>query len=246
MGPRLLARVGHIRAFALAAALEAVAILLFPILNFPEAWFVLRVITGLCNAILFMAIETWLNDRATNEIRGRPIKKKLVYAVTSEPLAKELRTKKYAAVVIPGYEYSRVEKVKVALVAGRSAGLLHEGDTVLAAVGKDEGRTLDTLMRVRLGSEEEEKVSVDSIGLSPEFSSQVVEALVHLAMEIGAEGYEAGRTAILEQAALHESNPQRVEIAGCHRYRRHGREVGPRERPAFDAKRSRSAVADRG
>jgi diadenylate cyclase len=127
-----------------------------------------------------------------NEIRGRPIKKKLVYAVTSDALAAYLQGKKYAAVVIPAYDYSRVEKVKVALVAGRTAGLVKDGDTILALTGKD--RVMDTMLRIRIGSEEEEKVSVDSIGLSPEFSSQVVEALVHVAMEIGAEGYEGHPT----------------------------------------------------
>ena len=67
-----------------------------------------------------------------DEIRGRPIKKKLVYAVTSEGLANQLKAKKYTAVVIPPYDYTRMEKIKVAVVAAQSAGLLRDGDTVLA------------------------------------------------------------------------------------------------------------------
>jgi len=71
MGPPLLARVGHIRVFALAASLAGVSVLLLPILNTPYAWYGLRALTGLCIAMLFTALESWLNDRATNENRGR-------------------------------------------------------------------------------------------------------------------------------------------------------------------------------
>ena len=128
------------------------------------------------------------------EIRGRPLKKKLVYAVTHEALSTQLTARKYQAVVIPPYDYSRVEKIKVALVACQSEGLLREGDMVLALAGHGEERNLDTLVRIKLGDEEDEPVRVDALDLPPEFSSQVVEALLHVAMEIGAEGYEGHPT----------------------------------------------------
>jgi DNA integrity scanning protein DisA with diadenylate cyclase activity len=125
------------------------------------------------------------------EIRGRPIKKKLVYAVTSEGIANQLKSKKYLAVIIPPYDYTRIEKIKVAVVAAQSAGLLKDGDTILALTGPGQDRVVDTLVKVDIGSEDpEEKVRVDTLGLPPEFSSQVIESLIHTAMEIGAEGYE--------------------------------------------------------
>jgi len=126
-----------------------------------------------------------------NEIRGRPIKKKLVYAVTSEGIASQLKSKKYTAVLIPPYEYTRVEKIKVAVVAAQSAGLLKDGDVVLALSGPGQDPVVDTLVKVDIGSEDpEEKIRVDTLGLPAEFSSQVIEALIHTGMEIGAEGYE--------------------------------------------------------
>jgi diadenylate cyclase len=126
-----------------------------------------------------------------NEIRGRPIKRKLVYAVTSEGIANQLKSKKYLAVLIPPYEYTRIEKIKVAVVAAQAAGLVRDGDTILALTGPGEDRVMDTLVKVDIGSEDpEEKIRVDTLGLPPEFSSQVVESLIHTAMEIGAEGYE--------------------------------------------------------
>ncbi len=131
---------------------------------------------------------------APPDIRGRPIKRKLVYAVTTDALSQQLTAKKYQAVVIPPYDYSRIEKIKVALVACQSEGMIHEGDTILALAGHGADRTLDTLVRIRLGDEEDEPIRVDSLDLGPEFRSQVVEALLHVAMEIGAEGYEGHPT----------------------------------------------------
>jgi DNA integrity scanning protein DisA with diadenylate cyclase activity len=128
------------------------------------------------------------------ELRGRPIKRKLVYAVTSEALARSLIAKKYRAVVIPPYDYARLEKIKVALVACRGDGLAKDGDTILALAGAGEARDFDTMLRVRIGDEEEEQIRIDTIGLPPEFSSQVVETLIHTAMEIGAQGYEGHPT----------------------------------------------------
>lgn len=125
------------------------------------------------------------------EIRGRPIKKKLVYAVTTEGLANGLRSKKYLAVIIPPYDYTRVEKIKVAVVAAQTAGLVRNGNTILALCGPGQDRVMDTLVKVDIGSEDpEEKIRVDTLGLPTGFSSQVVESLIHTAMEIGAEGYE--------------------------------------------------------
>jgi MFS family permease len=70
-GPALLSRVGHIRAFAVGAVLVSLSVLLQPIITAAPAWFVLRGVTGCCIAFLYMAVESWLNDRASNETRGR-------------------------------------------------------------------------------------------------------------------------------------------------------------------------------
>lgn len=69
--PKLLARVGHSRTFAVAAALTAATVLIQPIFTLPIVWFVVRAAFGICAAGVYMVIESWLNDRATNETRGR-------------------------------------------------------------------------------------------------------------------------------------------------------------------------------
>jgi DNA integrity scanning protein DisA with diadenylate cyclase activity len=152
------------------------------------------------------------------ELRGRPSKRKLVYAVTSDGLANQLKAKKYTTVMIPPYDYTRVEKIKVAVVAAQSSGLLRDGDTVLALSGPGDDKVMDTLVKVTIGSEDpEEKLRVDTLGLPPEFSSQVVESLIHTAMEVGAEGYEGhpvgtiivigDSTAVMEKSRQLNLNP---------------------------------------
>jgi MFS family permease len=68
--PIVVRRVGHIRAFASAAACAAIIILLNGLYVMPLAWILLRVGTGFFTAGAFMIIESWLNERASNESRG--------------------------------------------------------------------------------------------------------------------------------------------------------------------------------
>jgi MFS family permease len=69
-GPRLVARVGHIRAFGVLAAFGAVVVLVSGIIVNPVTWTALRFFTGFTMAGAFMIIESWLNEKATNENRG--------------------------------------------------------------------------------------------------------------------------------------------------------------------------------
>ncbi|MBV9571354.1 MAG: MFS transporter [Alphaproteobacteria bacterium] len=70
-GPRLLARVGHSRTFAAAAGLAAAMTLMMSLAVSEPAWIVLRAFFGFAAANVYMVIESWLNDRATNATRGR-------------------------------------------------------------------------------------------------------------------------------------------------------------------------------
>ncbi|WP_246206289.1 MFS transporter [Propylenella binzhouense] len=70
LAPAIVQRVGHIRAFSAAAASAAIIILLNGLLVLPASWILLRVCSGFALAGAFMIIESWLNERATNENRG--------------------------------------------------------------------------------------------------------------------------------------------------------------------------------
>lgn len=68
---RLVARVGHIRVFAAYASIVSTAVLLMPIWVNPAWWFVLRLVTGLCMAGLYIVTESWLNAASSNQDRGK-------------------------------------------------------------------------------------------------------------------------------------------------------------------------------
>jgi MFS family permease len=70
LAPRIVRRAGHIRAFAAFAASAAIVALLTGMVINEPAWIGLRAFTGFVMAGAFMVIESWLNERATNENRG--------------------------------------------------------------------------------------------------------------------------------------------------------------------------------
>ncbi len=126
---------------------------------------------------------------SADELRGRKARRKLIYAVTSDLLAAELTAKKHRALVIPAYDYLRVERVKVALVSALSQGAVKEGDVVLSVTGPV-GRTVDTLVHMKLGGSLEDRITLEGVRLGEQFNSQVVDALIQLALQIGQEGFE--------------------------------------------------------
>jgi MFS family permease len=68
--PRLVRKVGHVRAFGAFAASGAIIALLTGLWIDEYVWIVLRAGTGFTMAGAFMIIESWLNEKATNENRG--------------------------------------------------------------------------------------------------------------------------------------------------------------------------------
>lgn len=68
---RALGRVGHIRVYSALASLLSAAMIGVGITDSAAAWGLLRLVTGLCTAGLYVVAESWLNDLATNENRGR-------------------------------------------------------------------------------------------------------------------------------------------------------------------------------
>ena len=68
--PPVISRVGHIRAFVVAVAVAAMALLAASVFQEYWLWLVFRLATGWSMAALYTTIESWLNERATNEQRG--------------------------------------------------------------------------------------------------------------------------------------------------------------------------------
>ena len=69
--PIFLKRVGHIRVFAALASLASIAILLHTVFLDPYSWFFIRILTGVSLSGIYIIMESWLNDKSTNETRGK-------------------------------------------------------------------------------------------------------------------------------------------------------------------------------
>lgn len=69
-GGGLVQRVGHVRVFAAMTALASASPLLHGLWINLWSWSILRFISGFCFAVLYVVIESWLNETSTNENRG--------------------------------------------------------------------------------------------------------------------------------------------------------------------------------
>ncbi|SMY08769.1 MFS transporter [Flavimaricola marinus] len=69
--PRLMAEVGHSRAYASFTALGAIGLAGHVLITDPLAWALMRIASGVCVAGCYTVIEAWLQARLTNETRGR-------------------------------------------------------------------------------------------------------------------------------------------------------------------------------
>jgi MFS family permease len=69
-GPALVRRAGHIRAYLAMTSVASGIALLHPMAVDPLVWWILRSVTGYCFAVLYIVIESWINERCDNRVRG--------------------------------------------------------------------------------------------------------------------------------------------------------------------------------
>lgn len=68
--PKLVMRVGHVRVFGVLTALMSISLLMHALVVEPVAWIFFRAIAGFSIAGGYMVIESWLNEKVTNDTRG--------------------------------------------------------------------------------------------------------------------------------------------------------------------------------
>jgi MFS family permease len=73
MAPELIRRVGHVRVFAALGSTISAVLILYPALTEPWAWTIGRVVIGFCFCGVYVTAESWLNNAATNENRGKAL-----------------------------------------------------------------------------------------------------------------------------------------------------------------------------
>lgn len=90
--PRLVNSVGHIRVFAALASLASSSVLLHTIFVDPGLWIGMRLVTGFSYAGLFVVVESWLNERSTNETRGKMLSLYMIVSLSFMILGQLLLT----------------------------------------------------------------------------------------------------------------------------------------------------------
>ena len=68
--PKFIRRTGHIRVFAAYIVLMSISVLLCALVPNPYAWMFFRFLFGFAIAGSYMIMESWINEKASNEYRG--------------------------------------------------------------------------------------------------------------------------------------------------------------------------------
>jgi MFS family permease len=90
IAPMLLRRVGHVRVFAALGSTISAILILYPALTEPWAWVVGRVVIGFCFCGVYITAESWLNDAASNENRGKALSLYMIVQMAGIVLAQYL------------------------------------------------------------------------------------------------------------------------------------------------------------
>jgi len=71
IAPKLVEKVGHIRAFGALASLCSVAAIVHLVTRDPTSWWLMRLLAGFCYPGLYVVAESWLNAKSENDMRAR-------------------------------------------------------------------------------------------------------------------------------------------------------------------------------
>lgn len=92
LSPFVIRALGHVRTIWIAMVIAAATIALHGVFVSPPAWALLRVISGLAISVNFVAVESWINDRSENRVRGRVFAIYMVWQMTAMTIAQFLLT----------------------------------------------------------------------------------------------------------------------------------------------------------
>ncbi len=82
MASEMIRRVGHVRVFAALASLISAVMILYPAFTDPYAWSIGRIIIGFCFSGVYVTAESWLNNAADNENRGKALSLYMIVQMT--------------------------------------------------------------------------------------------------------------------------------------------------------------------
>ncbi len=71
--PEMIRRVGHVRVFAALGSFISAVLIIFPLLTDSIIWIIGRAVLGFCFCGVYLVAESWLNNDASNENRGKAL-----------------------------------------------------------------------------------------------------------------------------------------------------------------------------
>jgi len=86
IAPRLIEKVGHIRAFSALASLVSIAAIIHLLTGDPYSWSAMRFLGGFCYPGLYVITESWLNAKSENKIRAQVLSVYLVIQLAGPAL----------------------------------------------------------------------------------------------------------------------------------------------------------------
>ncbi|WP_039019415.1 MFS transporter [Halocynthiibacter namhaensis] len=86
VAPRLIEKVGHIRAFSALASLVSIAAIIHLLTGDPFSWSAMRFLGGFCYPGLYVITESWLNAKSENKIRAQVLSVYLVIQLVGPAL----------------------------------------------------------------------------------------------------------------------------------------------------------------
>lgn len=114
---------------------------------------------------------------------------RLVLACRDDSEAQRVREARIAAILVPPFDLSRMDQIKTATLIAFSQQVLRGGDVFVCLTGPA-GRTIDTLVTMRVGKEFELFQTVGQPRLTEHIRRAVFERVLTLAIELAHEGRE--------------------------------------------------------
>lgn len=122
-------------------------------------------------------------------LRGKAPQSKFISVVSSAARRDELDRTGQRAVLIPGYDLGREDRLKAAMIGATARGYLREGDEILGFVGRTPRSHPDTALAV-LVEHSPVKPSLFGKTHGDGVAPSVFDAVIDLAVGLGIEGWE--------------------------------------------------------
>ncbi len=146
-----------------------------------------RIATQLAAKSLFLILDDPRDFQIPETLSRRKDLKVVISAKEAEEQSRSLYP---TLLTIPEIKFSRIGKIKLAVMSGISKGIVELGDRIVCVCGVREFKTLDTLVIVEIGKEFEILSSKEAENISAAVHPGVFGELLKISVELANQGRE--------------------------------------------------------